>query len=228
MNRNIALAALVVVSLGVAYAEDKVQKESGSARAQFSWDKPDLDPNRLARTVEGAGVGGCEVDSGTVWVSFDPERTSAATILQKFKDTRAYDTAKLTTVVATFKGAWGVVTASATARGAKGSAKRRGELTVRVDGVAGTTVDMDAKTAKAHGKFKPGIVIKAPKEVDMDKAMGKVEHTGSGETYTQGLSLKKGGEDSVINLTVNVVAKDSAGKESLHAVELPVPVLATN
>ncbi len=222
------LAGLVVAGLGIAYAEDKINKETGQARVQFQWDKVELDQARISRTVEGSGVGATEIQSGTVWVTYDPDRTSANTIHERLKGTRAYDTARLTTVCAMWKGSVAIVTASASARGAKAGAKRRGELFVHIEGVGAHQVDMDAKTAKPHGRFKPGVVIKAPKEVEMDKAVGKVEHAGNSETYSQGLSLKKGGEDAVINITVNIVVKDSAGKESLHAVELPVPVQAIN
>lgn len=221
----------MLIGAGIAFAEDKVEKSQGTARARFAWEKADaLDINRLGRTVEGTGVGTIEVDSGTaVWINYDPERTSADAIYEKLKNTRAYETAKLTTVVACFKGGSVLVTATASAHGAKGSSKRRGELAIRVDGLAGHSVEIDAKQAKPRGgKFKAGILIKAPREVDMDKAAGKIDRSGSGETYVQGLNVKKGGEDTVINVTVNVVVKDPAGKEQLHAIELPVPVTVSN
>jgi len=228
VNRKLVATIFTLTALGVAYAEEKVQKDQGSARARFSWEKLDggLDTTRLSRTIEGGGVGTIEPDSGTtaVWIGFDPDKTSAAAILQKLKDTRSYEAAKLTTVCACFKAPFGVVTATATCQGGK-AAKKKGELSVRVDGASGFTVDMDAK-GKAHGRFKPGVLIKAPHEVDVDKGVGRTDHAGASETYVHGLGVKKGGEDAVINVTVNLVVKDSKGKEELHAIELPVPLQA--
>jgi hypothetical protein len=227
VNRKLVFLALLL-ALGVAHAAEKVQKDQGTARARFAWEKMDgaLDTARLGRTVEGSGVGTIEVDSGgtAVWIDFDPEKTSSDSILKRLKETRAYEAAKLTSTVSIFKGPFGVVTATAWVKGSAKAPKRRGELMVRVEAASGFAIDMDPKGK--HGNFKAGVsVTKPPRDVELDKA-GKAGHAGAAETYSQGLALKKGGEDSVLSVTVNVAVKDAKGKEELHAIELPVPVQA--
>lgn len=223
MIRKLSIVALVLLGLGVAYAEEKVQKDSGTARASFKFDKFEGDLanelNSIQRTVDANGVGTVEINSGVLCVSYDPEKTTASSILDHLKDTRTYEAAKLTSVVAIFKAPFATVTATAIVKGAKSGSKRHGELVVRVDGPSGTTM-----AGKPKGKFKPGVIVKAPHEVELDRGAPRIGH----ESYAQGISLKKGSDDAVIAVTVNLIVKGSGpkDKEELHSVELAVPVAA--
>lgn len=227
MRKN-AIVILVLVALGlVARAEEKVLKETGSARARFAWEKwdgrfADEIPS-LTRVIEGSGTGAIEVDSGSsaVWVSFDPDKTSARAVLEKLKGAGRYDAAKLTSVVACFDAPFVTVRARAAFHGAK--PPQKGELSVTVESGEGHTILL-AESKKRTGKWQAGITTKAPAEVVLDKS-SKTEPGGRVQSYTHHFTAKKGAEDSTIALTINVVDKNKDGKETLHTIELSVPVL---
>ncbi|HZU95244.1 MAG TPA: hypothetical protein VFF73_00945 [Planctomycetota bacterium] len=226
MRRSLVL--VFVVALGVtALAEDKVVHDKGSAMARFAWEawkgrdfageKP-----TIVRTVEGAGTGTVELDSGAtaVWISYDPERTTADTILRRLKESRLYEAATLTTVVSTFKGDWGVLHGAAVVHQGK-TPKLKGEVTITIDAAEGHSPD--ASPGKARGKWQPGFSYKLPAEVELVKGKDRFSKSGSRQMVQLETSCKKTATDKVVWVTVNFVDK-VGGKESLHTVELPVVV----
>jgi hypothetical protein len=225
--RKNAIVILVLVALGlVARAEEKVQKETGSARARFAWEKWDGrfadELPSLTRLIEGAGTGAIEVDSGNaaVWVNYDPDKTTAKTLLEKLKGAGRYEKAALTSVVACFDAPFVTVRATAGFHGAK--PPQKGVLAVTVEATEGHTVLL-AEPKKRSGKFQPGITTKAPAEVVLDKT-SKTDPGAHVQSYTHHFTTKKGAEDSTIAVTINVVEK-TKDKETLHSIELSVPVL---
>jgi hypothetical protein len=226
MQRSLVL--VFVVALGVtALAEDKVVHEKGSAMARFAWDAwkgRDFagEKGTIARTIEGAGTGAVELDSGAtaVWISYDPERTTADTILRRLKDSRLYEAATLTTVVSMLKGDWGVITGTGMVHPGK-TPKLKGAITVTVEGAEGHSPD--ASPGKAHGKWQPGFSYKLPAEVELVKGKDKFSKNGSHQMVQLETSCKKTATDKVVWVTVNFVDK-VGGKEALHSVELPIVV----
>lgn len=228
--RYLGLVSVVLLGLAlVARAEEKVQKDQGSARARFAWDKWDGkfadEQSSLARIVEGSGTGAVEIDStnAAIWVTFDASRTSATTILDKLRGASRYEAAKITSVVAFFDAPFGSVHANARIHPGK-SAKPKGDVSVSIDAAEGHTLIVS--DPHKRGRFQPGITLKAPSEVELERGAGHFASSGRAQSYKHGFTAKKGAEGAVITVTLNVVDKGKDGKETLHAIELDVPVQA--
>ncbi len=230
MRKSAIVLGLLLAIGAAASAEDKVTKETGTGRARFAWDKWDgnfaSEQSSLARIIEGAGTGSVALDatSTAIWVDFDPDQTRPSTMLGKLKDAARYEAAKLTSVVTCFDSPGVSIQATATVKAGKGT-KLHGHVAVFVTAKPGHQILL-ALEHKRAGRFQPGIVIKQPAELELEKNSGKADFKGSFQSYTQGFTTKKGWEDSTISVTVDLIDKTKDGKEALHQVELSVPVLA--